>query len=481
MASYRGLYTSVESLPLLRLVPLRGFYEPWEYGHISVVALRKFTLSWCGAKDLTAVWYSTLPCLGNSTTVLVSTYRLTATYAINFLHNVGWSFTILALSSRHYCVEPLLADGRPGNVLDLFIPLALSANRDERFRARILVGIILTYIAILLVGSTLFALFSPLARDYQLITYFIMLIPALLFVAILIYYRQSANHALCANIAVAVACLLVFSGVCISGGPLLSPANYVVPIPPLLAFCVAGLAAGYCWAIAVLLIQLSLMVLGFNGFDYPFMVDVRNAQLNESIDWVIAYTAIMAIGIVYELMTDKLRLERDAQKKRYQFMATHDTLTGLPNRVLFHDRLDGAVQRSQRSGKNFALLYLDLDGFKPVNDQHGHEAGDKVLECISQRLLEQLREVDIVARYGGDEFVVILEGLSEQSAVDPVIDKLLESIREPVDIGSCMVTVDASVGVALSPLDGSKGDDLVRAADHSMYRSKRQRQAAAAE
>ncbi len=383
----------------------------------------------------------------------------------------------MSYSTEYSYSEPPVSKSATGGyvqLLDYLIPEELSKNSDDLFRARILSGILLSYVVILLIGSVLFSIFSPVERDYQWVTQGILLIPALLFFSLLMYYKHRARHTFCANTAVAFLVVLVFFGVIISGGPLISPANYVIPIPPLLAFCVVGLRGGLVWAVLVLLIHLLLISLAMKGVHFPFLVDTRSIHINETIDFVIAFTGIMSIGLIYETMTSKLRAERDMQKQRYQFLATHDALTGLPNRVLCHDRLNGALQRSQRTGKDFALLYLDLDGFKPVNDNYGHEAGDTVLKIIAQRLLGQLREVDIVARYGGDEFVVILESLEKWGDIDSIIEKLLVSIRQEIKIGEHSVNVDASVGAALSPRDGRQADALIRAADKSMYRNKGQ-------
>ncbi|MEA2424703.1 MAG: hypothetical protein QOH13_1113, partial [Thermoleophilaceae bacterium] len=150
--------------------------------------------------------------------------------------------------------------------------------------------------------------------------------------------------------------------------------------------------------------------------------------------------------------------------------AFHDSLTGLPNRALFLDRLEHALARSRRSGSPIAVLFMDLDAFKNVNDSLGHAAGDELLVLVAGRLRRWLRPSDTAARFGGDEFAVLLEDLDGPSAAPRVADRILESLREPFAIQGQEVRVGGSVGIATSSTPGS--DDLLRNADLAMYRAK---------
>jgi diguanylate cyclase (GGDEF)-like protein len=150
--------------------------------------------------------------------------------------------------------------------------------------------------------------------------------------------------------------------------------------------------------------------------------------------------------------------------------AFHDSLTGLPNRALFLDRMEHAHARSRRSGAPIAVLFMDLDAFKMVNDSLGHAAGDELLVLVAGRLRRWLRPSDTAARFGGDEFAVLLEDLEHSSAAPRVADRILESLREPFTIQGQEVRVGASIGIATSAMPGS--DDLLRNADLAMYRAK---------
>lgn len=163
-----------------------------------------------------------------------------------------------------------------------------------------------------------------------------------------------------------------------------------------------------------------------------------------------------------------------------EFRANHDALTGLANRVLLANRVQLALQRSQRSGQGFALLALDLDGFKAVNDTHGHACGDDLLLVIAKRLEEATRGIDTVARVGGDEFVLLLEGLTQPADVWAFASKLLDRLELPVRLSSGVeVSVSASIGHATYPHDASDYDALMKIADAAMYTCKQSRKSQA--
>ncbi|NMM36589.1 MAG: PAS domain S-box protein [Glaciimonas sp.] len=168
--------------------------------------------------------------------------------------------------------------------------------------------------------------------------------------------------------------------------------------------------------------------------------------------------------------------ERKLAEEAREREARHDSLTGLPNRRALFEMLPQAIARSDRNGKGVALLFLDLDGFKAVNDAWGHEAGDNLLVEIARRLSDCIRQTDSVARLGGDEFTVLLEGLSitgRNDAID-IAEKLLASIQEPVLLGTASAHVSASIGIAFH-FPGTKvsPDQLVKTADTAMYEAKR--------
>lgn len=171
-----------------------------------------------------------------------------------------------------------------------------------------------------------------------------------------------------------------------------------------------------------------------------------------------------------ELKLSKERLEVVVQD--LQHLANYDSLTQLPNRALCIDRIDYSLKQASRTGSVVAILFLDLDHFKDVNDSLGHAVGDQLLKATSQRLLTQIREEDSLARFGGDEFVIILNSLHDSEDVIAVVEKIVASFEEPFRLSNYEVNTTASIGVCMYPNDGTDVDSLMKAADAAMYKAK---------
>jgi diguanylate cyclase len=181
-----------------------------------------------------------------------------------------------------------------------------------------------------------------------------------------------------------------------------------------------------------------------------------------------AWMAVLGLRVqAIHRTADRVRVEGDALRK----LAQTDALTGLPNRRGLHDRLSALLPQAA-PGKLLAVYLLDLDGFKPVNDRHGHDVGDALLVGVGQRLQAQLRASDVVARLGGDEFVVLAAGLPDEDVARQIGQKMLASFNEPFVALGQRCDVGLTIGYALGPLDGSTADDLIKRADAAMYAGK---------
>jgi diguanylate cyclase (GGDEF)-like protein len=154
-------------------------------------------------------------------------------------------------------------------------------------------------------------------------------------------------------------------------------------------------------------------------------------------------------------------------------VALHDALTGLPNRRLLIDRLTLAIAHARRNKQTMAVLFLDLDGFKQINDTLGHDVGDAVLQIIADRLVTTVRQVDTVARFGGDEFVIGLWNLSRDEGLARLMSKLLQVISQPCDIKDHSLSITASIGISLYPQHGEDWESLMKSADRALYEAKR--------
>ena len=174
------------------------------------------------------------------------------------------------------------------------------------------------------------------------------------------------------------------------------------------------------------------------------------------------------IGLFYDVTSQK------EHEKQLHHIAHFDSLTELPNRLLLADRLQQGMLHAERQNNYLAVVYIDLDGFKEINDQYGHDTGDKLLIEVARRLRQVLREGDTVARLGGDEFIAVFTNLADTEACKPLLDRILQSISDGIGVEDLLHHVTASLGVAFYPTEDSEPDTLLRQADQAMYQAKLQ-------
>ncbi|QDZ29512.1 diguanylate cyclase [Noviherbaspirillum sp. UKPF54] len=165
--------------------------------------------------------------------------------------------------------------------------------------------------------------------------------------------------------------------------------------------------------------------------------------------------------------------ERKLAEQQIRYLAHHDALTGLPNRRLLEDRLEQAMEMARRHGNLVAVLFIDLDRFKPINDLLGHRIGDLLLKAVGQRLRSLVRGVDTVARLGGDEFVLVLPGLHGAGDAGDAAHRVLDALAQPYAVEDHVLSVTPSIGISLYPQDGADADTLLGCADAAMYCAKR--------
>lgn len=200
----------------------------------------------------------------------------------------------------------------------------------------------------------------------------------------------------------------------------------------------------------------------------------RNKQGEVYLEWL-SIAAVMDeegqlshyVGVFSDITSEK------ENEERLHYLAHYDQLTNLPNRILFNDRLKQALALARRARSQVAVMFLDLDGFKAINDSLGHAAGDELLRQVAQRLVDCLRESDTVARFGGDEFTIVLPEIDSQESVSKIARKITEEIAMPYDIEGNAASVTTSIGISLYPADGQQGHTLIQKADNAMYHAKR--------
>jgi len=197
------------------------------------------------------------------------------------------------------------------------------------------------------------------------------------------------------------------------------------------------------------------------------IADWRNTALLLFEVFLVLLGATLMAWLAYSLAT------LDQQRKKLQEIAMYDPLTHLPNRRLLGMKLDQILERVRGRNPNVVVCYLDLDGFKLVNDNLGHAAGDQLLTIIAERLQSCLRECDLLARVGGDEFVVVLDDLGSIDEVTPILDRIIHAVGQPLTISGVRADVSASLGAAFYQTHGVEADQLLRAADQAMYLAKK--------
>lgn len=164
--------------------------------------------------------------------------------------------------------------------------------------------------------------------------------------------------------------------------------------------------------------------------------------------------------------------ERKNNESYLEYLSTHDQLTGVANRILLYDRLQHAMTHAARELKMVAVFFIDLDGYKEINDKYGHSFGDKLLVQIANRLEDNLRDSDTIARFGGDEFILVLENVADTEAIKPIAEKIRSSITKPYQIEETECKITASFGISVYPIDGTTAQELINKADSAMYNAK---------
>ena len=217
-----------------------------------------------------------------------------------------------------------------------------------------------------------------------------------------------------------------------------------------------------------------VITLGLSERDILSPVDAAITQ--DELRGLLATASLWCMAIWMILLMSRMMMHAE-RKMAFEHAASHDSLTGLKNRAGLIERLDAMTGGDFAPRPSFWVLFMDLDGFKPINDQHGHAVGDEVLRAVAQRLVGCVRNGDVVARMGGDEFVVISQSARSESEARALVSRIHATLASPIQIGTLQLTVGISIGLAQYPHDGASADELLAKSDQSMYSDKRQKTA----
>lgn len=241
---------------------------------------------------------------------------------------------------------------------------------------------------------------------------------------------------------------------------------------PVLSYLISGRRWGMFWALICGLTVAFYYIADKMGVVFPRYVDESARVVTYFLVCELALLIIAVCLFIYEAQLEALTNKLEAQSERFAYDALHDQLTGLCNRTLFETHANEAIQFALSENLKAAIIYIDLDDFKPVNDNHGHHIGDEVLKLVALRLRKAVRSSDSVARLGGDEFAILLHGANSRASIGVIAEKVMLSLRKPMEVSNLSIDIGASMGVITIPDDGSRLDQVLKLADAAMYEAK---------
>lgn len=288
---------------------------------------------------------------------------------------------------------------------------------------------------------------------------------------IILFFRLTGAFCIVANLyAFACYCAMYFSTMSL-GATIENPVALFLLMVPMVTFIISGKYTALFWTVLNILSFITVSQLQTTQPEPSLAPDFL--ELLRIATWVSLSIGFFGILYFYDMVNAKLRHVISEERNHFEFEAGHDKLTGLLNRASFQQRLVQCVNRIKGNKSSAIIGLIDLDGFKPVNDQIGHHAGDIVLKTVATRLQESMRKSDTLARLGGDEFAFILQDIHDHASIDRIVQAMLEALAQPISIDEHTVQISGSIGLARCPEDRSEGYDVLRAADVAMYDAKK--------
>jgi len=343
---------------------------------------------------------------------------------------------------------------------------------EERYRQRILVmttGCILLAVGVISVLTPMFVNLRPEGGSAANLIFLIMGGGALVSMIVL---RYTKRRLIALNIMLTIF-MVAFTVPSFMFGGIESPTYPLMVIAPIMAGIVGNLRSAVIWCAIVFAVWACFLTANILGVEVAQIIKPQNKAIGMTLANAAMTTTILAILLTYVEMNRILRNHLQRTNSELEHLSSHDQLTDLPNRRFYDERLSLALQRAAQMDGMTALLVLDLNDFKKINDSYGHGAGDKVLITVAKRMRDTLRETDMVARLGGDEFVAVLEDVRSTQQVTKIANKLSQALEQPVSVRQHQLNFSVSIGIAVFPLDGRQKPELEEQADKAMYQAKK--------
>ncbi|MFK7976770.1 MAG: diguanylate cyclase [Halioglobus sp.] len=349
---------------------------------------------------------------------------------------------------------------------------SLADADEEQYRQRILVMTTAFWLLTVLIITVVTPLIIELTPDGRIAADILFAITATGVLLSMMVLRFLRSRMIALNILLTIyAC--AFAGACLFFGGTSSPTYHLLIMVPAMAGLVGSITLSITWGALVLAFWIGVLLVERSGFTFLQIIASENQNLAMMLSYSAMAIALVSIIIIYAEMNKALRHNLQLSNEELRHLSTHDQLTRLPNRRFYDERIGTALTRAADQNNLAALLFLDLNNFKNINDTYGHGVGDRLLATVAQRIQNTLRETDLVARLGGDEFAAVLEDVKSPEEVMRIAQKLSEAIEQPFSVRQKPLTFSASIGVAIYPIDGRQQQELEEKADKAMYLAKK--------
>ncbi len=233
----------------------------------------------------------------------------------------------------------------------------------------------------------------------------------------------------------------------------------------ILLFLVTYVLQGHQASITIFILSVSTI--------FYISLTQQNLSLPDTLIGLLPFETIAFFLYIFHQYNEKIKQELQDQKQRYAHLAHYDSLTEIPNRNALLTFFEYALVARSNTETKLAVLFIDLDDFKQVNDRYGHTMGDRVLRLVAERLRRQIRGADMLARHGGDEFVIVAQSITERQDIEKVLAHIFQAMQEPIVDVKRSIRITLSIGIAITPQDGTHIDDLLKHADQAMYHAKK--------